>query len=308
MRAGLSIIGAGRVGRALGRRLHELGWKIGAVVTRRESTARKAVRSVGAGKAHAGISRNVLSARLILIAVPDDAIARAARELARIGAEELRGKIVLHTSGALNSSALQPVRECGAFVGSLHPLQSFSGVAIPPLDGKVFTIEGDPAAVRLARQIVRGLGGLPVQIAPGDKVLYHAAAALAAGHVLAIEEAATRLLMFAGMKRGAAVRSLLQLTRQVLENFERLGARPAWTGPLARGDYQVVAAHLAAMQPLPREFGNAYAALNKLARLVLSPDSAGIFAGRHASPQNKSVRVAAHSAAGGKVEAAANRN
>ena len=97
------------------------------------------------------------------------------------------------------------------------------------------------AAVRLARQIARALGALPVQIDARKKALYHAAAAFAAGHVLAIEEASVRLLMLAGMKRTEAVRALLQLTRQVLENFERLGPRAAWTGPLARGDYGVVA-------------------------------------------------------------------
>jgi predicted short-subunit dehydrogenase-like oxidoreductase (DUF2520 family) len=287
MRGAMAIIGAGRVGRALGRRLHELDWKIGAVITRSEASARKAVRFIGAGKARAMLSREVLASRLILIATPDDAIARVSEELARIGAEELRGKVVLHTSGALNSAALKAVRDCGACVGSMHPLQSFSGVAIPPLEGKVFAIEGDPAAIRLARQIVRALGGLPVQIAGGSKALYHAAAAFAAGHVLAIEESATRLLMLAGMKRGEAVRALLQLTRQVLENFERLGPRAAWTGPLARGDYGVIAAHLAAMKRLPREFSNAYAALNSLAALVLSPRSAGILTALDGDARNK---------------------
>jgi len=77
------------------------------------------------------------------------------------------------------------------------------------------------------------------------------------------------------MTRAEAVRALLQLTRQVLENFERLGPRAAWTGPLARGDRGVVAAHLAAMQHQPREFARAYAALNDLATLVLSSDSEG---------------------------------
>src|SRR5579859_5080662 len=96
----LSIIGAGRVGRSLGRRLRELGWKIGAVVTRSEPSARKAVRSIGAGRAHAFLTRQVLAAQVILIATPDRGIAGVAEELARIGAEELRGKIVLHTSGA----------------------------------------------------------------------------------------------------------------------------------------------------------------------------------------------------------------
>jgi predicted short-subunit dehydrogenase-like oxidoreductase (DUF2520 family) len=272
MRGALAIIGAGRVGRALGKRLHELGWKIGAVVAQSEASARKAVRYIGAGKARATISRGVLASKLILICTPDDAIAKVAKELARIGAEELRDKVVLHTSGALNSEALRAVRKSGAAVGSMHPLQSFSGVAIPPLEGKVFAIEGDPAAVRLARQIARALGGLPVQIAGGSKALYHAAAAFAAGHVLAIEETAARLMMSTGMTRAEAVRALLQLTRQVLENFERLGPRAAWTGPLARGDRGVVAAHLAAMQHQPREFAKAYAALNDLATLVLSSD------------------------------------
>jgi predicted short-subunit dehydrogenase-like oxidoreductase (DUF2520 family) len=261
------------------------------------------VRFIGAGEARATLSREVLASRLILISTPDDAIMKIAEELARIGAEELRGKVVLHTSGALNSSALKAVREHGAAVGSMHPLQSFSGVAIPPLEGKVFAIEGDPAAIRLARQIVRALGGLPVQIAGGSKALYHAAAAFAAGHVLAIEESATRLLMLAGMKRGEAVRALLQLTRQVLENFERLGPRAAWTGPLARGDNGVVAAHLAAMKRLPREFSNAYAALNGLATLVLSPGSAGILTALDGDARNKISLVKTlvrHRSAGGK--------
>jgi predicted short-subunit dehydrogenase-like oxidoreductase (DUF2520 family) len=298
MRGALAIIGAGRVGRALGRRLSELDWKIGAVITRSEASARKAVRFIGAGKARARLSREVLASRLILISTPDDAIVKIAEELARIGAEELRGKVVLHTSGALNSSVLKAVRDHGACIGSMHPLQSFSGVAIPPLEGKVFAIEGDPAAVRLARQIVRALGGLPVQIAGGSKALYHAAAAFAAGHVLAIEETSTRLLMLAGMKRGEAVRALLQLTRQVLENFERLGPRAAWTGPLARGDYGVVAEHLAAMKRLPREFSNAYAALNGLASLVLSPGSAGIITAPNGDARNKISLVKTRSAGG----------
>jgi predicted short-subunit dehydrogenase-like oxidoreductase (DUF2520 family) len=298
MRGALAIIGAGRVGRALGRRLSELDWKIGAVITRSEASARKAVRFIGAGKARARLSREVLASRLILISTPDDAIVKIAEELARIGAEELRGKVVLHTSGALNSSVLKAVRDHGACIGSMHPLQSFSGVAIPPLEGKVFAIEGDPAAVRLARQIVRALGGLPVQIAGGSKALYHAAAAFAAGHVLAIEETSTRLLMLAGMKRGEAVRALLQLTRQVLENFERLGPRAAWTGPLARGDYGVVAEHLAAMKRLPREFSNAYAALNGLASLVLSPGSAGIITALNGDARNKISLVKTRSAGG----------
>src|SRR5260370_785131 len=155
MQNSLAIIGAGRVGRALGRRLRELGWKIGAVVTRSEASARKAVRFIGAGRAFAGLTRQILASPVILIATHDDRIAVVAQELARIGEEELRGRIVLHTSGALDSAALETARHRGAAVGSMHPLQSFSGVAVPSLEGKVFAIEGETQAVRVARRIAR---------------------------------------------------------------------------------------------------------------------------------------------------------
>src|SRR5437016_5657418 len=152
----LAIIGAGRVGCTLGRRLRELGWRIGAVVTRSDPSARRAVQFIGAGKACAGMTRRILASRVILIATPDDKIAVVAQELARIGEEELRGRVVLHTSGAMDSGVLDAVKERGATVGSMHPLQSFSGVAVPSLEGKVFTIEGETQAVRVARRIARG--------------------------------------------------------------------------------------------------------------------------------------------------------
>jgi predicted short-subunit dehydrogenase-like oxidoreductase (DUF2520 family) len=287
----LSIIGAGRVGRALGRRLRELGWKIGAVVTRSEPSARKAVRSIGAGHARAFLTRQVLATQVILITTPDRGAVDVAAELARVGAEELRGKIVLHTSGTLSSAVLDPVKKCGAAVGSMHPLQTFSGVGIPPLEGKVFAIEGDTAAVRMARQIARALGAVPVHIESAKKPLYHAAAALAAGNVLALLEAATRLMTAAGMRRREAVRGLLPLTRQVLENFERLGPRAAWTGPLSREDFGVVAAHLEAMKTLPAEFAETYEAVNRLAAQVLAQDSTAMLAELKKITVNKKTKV-----------------
>jgi predicted short-subunit dehydrogenase-like oxidoreductase (DUF2520 family) len=278
MQNSLSIIGAGRVGSALGRRLSEMGWKIGAVVTSSNAGARRAVRFIGAGKASAGLTRQILVSRVILISTPDDQIVNVAQELARIGGEELRGKVVLHTSGAVDSAVLEAARKRGAKVGSLHPLQSFSGVAVPGLEGRIFTVEGEIQAVRVAQRIARALGGSPVRLAASKKPLYHAAATMAAAHVLAVEEAATQLLISLGMKRSEAARGLLPLTRQVLENFERLGPRAAWTGPLSRGDYKILRAHLDALQESPAEFAQAYEALNRLAARVLSQDSAGMLA------------------------------
>jgi predicted short-subunit dehydrogenase-like oxidoreductase (DUF2520 family) len=268
----LAIVGAGRVGRALGRRLRELGWKVGAVVTRNESSARRAVRFIGAGTALSAMSRRILQSTCILIATPDASVASVAEELSRIGGEELKGHVILHTSGALDSSVLNAVRRHGAATGSMHPLQTFNGVDVPPLEGKVFTIEGDAQAVRKARKIARAVGANPSPIEARNKPLYHAAGALAAGHTLVVVESAIQLMMSLGMKRSESMRAVLPMTKQVLQNYERLGMKAAWTGPLARGDYEVVAKHLAALQDYSPEYCKAYDALNRLAERILPRD------------------------------------
>jgi predicted short-subunit dehydrogenase-like oxidoreductase (DUF2520 family) len=268
----LSIVGTGRVGRALGRRLRESGWKIGTVVVRNPSSGRRAVRFIGAGTAVVGLSTRVLASTCILITTPDAAIRQVAEDLARIAGEELRGHVVLHTSGALDSSVLDSVRACGASVASMHPLQTFNGVSVPPLDGKIFAIEGDAAAVRMARKLARSLGAAPSQIAPQNKPLYHAAGALAAGHVLVVVEASIQLLMSLGMKRTESLCALLPMTRQVLDNYQRLGPRAAWTGPLARNDQAVVARHLDVLQQFSPDYAGAYTALNRLAEKIMTRD------------------------------------
>jgi predicted short-subunit dehydrogenase-like oxidoreductase (DUF2520 family) len=287
----LAIVGGGRVGRALGRQMREVGWKIGAVVTRNQSCARRAVRFIGAGTALARVSRRVSASTCILITTPDGAIEAVADELARICGDDLQGQVVLHTSGAMDSSALHAVRVCGASAGSMHPLQTFNGVTVPPLEGKVFAIEGDPLAVRTARKIARALGGTPSQIEPRNKPLYHAAGALAAGHTLVVVEAAIQLLMSLGMKRREAMRALLPMTKQVLQNCERLGARAAWTGPLARGDHQVVAKHLHVLAQYSPQYGDAYEALNRLAEHVLTRDTADGSPSVAAVKENKKAKM-----------------
>jgi predicted short-subunit dehydrogenase-like oxidoreductase (DUF2520 family) len=272
MTKSLAIAGVGRVGRALGRRLKENGWQITVVTARSEANAKRGAVFIGAGRAAVGAPATLAAASTILITVPDDAIQGVAEELAANAAEDLRGKIVLHTSGALDASVLEPLRRFGASVGSMHPLQSFSGVNIPTLEGKVFAIEGDESAVRVARRIVRSLGGIPVGIPANKKPLYHAAGSFAAGLSLAIEEASVRMLMSSGLKRREAQRAVLSLTRQVLDNYEKLGPQKAWTGPLSRGDFRVIAAHENALRVMAPEFLNTYRAANRLSARVLSQD------------------------------------
>jgi predicted short-subunit dehydrogenase-like oxidoreductase (DUF2520 family) len=279
----VSIVGAGRVGIALGKRLRALGWRVGAVVTRSKATSRAAVRAIGAGVPAKGQGfsptknpDNLVGALapvtdVVLITTPDDALAATARSLARAGGRAaLRGKVILHTSGALDRSVLAPLARLGASTGSLHPMQTFSGRGVPRLEGVTFTIEGDPKACRVARAIARSLGGVPVALAGRDKLAYHAAAVLAGGSSFALIEASVQVLVRIGFTRRQAMQTLLPLMRQMLDNIERIGPRAAWTGPLSRGDYAVVAKHVRALRRYPPELQKSYAALALLAGRVLS--------------------------------------
>lgn len=274
MKRSLSIVGAGRVGRTLGKRLHRLGWTIGAVVTRSAATSRIAVQEIGAGKPHSRIVPEVFDSSVILLTTPDGALNGVAGALAKFDEMRLRGKIVLHTSGALDRTVLAPLARGGASTGSLHPMQTFTGRGAPKLEKVVFAVEGDRSAAIVARSIARSLGGVPVTINSKNKPAYHAAGALVAGHGLGLIEAATQVLMKLGFSRRDAVHALLPLARQMVDNFERLGPRESWTGPVSRGDFETVAKHIKALRHYPREFEEAYAALALLSSRVLAKNSA----------------------------------
>ncbi len=272
----ISIVGAGRVGKTLGKRLRQLGCRIGAVVTRSKSTARAAAHFIGAGAPHASLTSDVFDADVILISTPDDALPAVAKSLAQLGGTACRGKIILHTSGALDRRILAPLARLRASTGSLHPMQTFSGRGIPNLKNVTFAVEGDHRALQMAKEIAKALGGVPVAINGKDKPAYHATAVLVCGSEFALMEAAIRILVRIGFTRRRALQTLLPLTRQMLDNIERLGPRAAWTGPMSRGDYAIIAKHAKALRSYPREYLNAYAALAQLAGRVLSKNPSAV--------------------------------
>ena len=268
----VSIVGAGRVGRALGRRLHELGWRVGGVTGRSISTARAAVRVIGAGQPLGGLTLQVLNSRVVLIATPDSAIEGVAKNLAQLGGKEWLGKVVLHTNGSLDSSVLQPLADLGAATGSMHPMQTFSNQSVPDLAKCIFGIDGCPAALQVARKMIQQMDGVAVRLSGANKAAYHAAGSFASVYVLALMETATRLLMTQGFKRRQALRALLPLTRQTLDNFESVGPLAAWTGPLSRGDFSTIERHVKALGDFEPEYQEAYKVLSRLSAKVLAAD------------------------------------
>jgi len=268
----VSIVGAGRVGRALGRQLHALRWRIRTVTALTITSAREAVRAIGAGHPFESLNLSILDATNIFITTPDDAIESVAEELAQLGGKDWSGKIVFHMSGAKDSSILRPLADLGAATGSMHPMQTFSDQRNTEMTGCIFGIEGSPAALKTARKMIRQMGGLAVRLSEANRAAYHVAGTFVCASVLALEESATRILMEQGYTRRQATRALLALTRRTLDNFEWSGPRAAWTGALARRDFSTIGAHVDALGKFPPEYLEAYKAVTRLAASVLSSE------------------------------------
>jgi predicted short-subunit dehydrogenase-like oxidoreductase (DUF2520 family) len=250
------IIGAGRLGGALGQALFEAGLAVTAVADLSPAAARKVGRRFSGCRV---TGDNVEAGRLgqaLFLCVPDSAIGPAARELAKSDID-WRGKIVIHCSGLLDSRALDPLRRRGALTASSHPVQSFPGAPVPPriFRGVSVGIEGQAAAVAWVRRLFIRLGAKPLPLRAEFKPLYHAACALASNDLVVLLDMALGLLCAAGFSRKRAWELLAPLVQRTLHNVNKLGAGAALTGPLVRGDAPVVARHLDALKkfPLTRE-------------------------------------------------------
>ncbi|MEW9899542.1 DUF2520 domain-containing protein [Chitinivorax sp. PXF-14] len=244
----LNVIGAGRAGRVIARRLHDAGCcDILAVCNRSLDSAQAAVDWIGHGLAVSELSR-LPRAQAWLIAAPDDEIEAVAARLADLGALDA-GQLAFHLSGAKPATALVALAQQGVQTASLHPLQSFAapGLSHAGFTGTYCALEGDQAAVDRLRPWVEAIGGHAFTVASADKALYHAAAVLACNDLVALLETSLRCFEQAGLARPQAIEALQPLLRGTLDNVSRLGTVQALTGPVARGDAGVVAHHQAAI-------------------------------------------------------------
>jgi predicted short-subunit dehydrogenase-like oxidoreductase (DUF2520 family) len=247
----LSIVGAGRTGRTLGLLARRAGYSIGPVVCRTLAHAREAAAFIGAGRP----GTEPVGAALTLIAVPDAAIPEVVRSL-RLP----KGAVAAHTCASLGAEALRPLRPAGA----LHPLRSFAhpAKAADGFAGTACAIDGDPAAVRTLEAFARAIGGSPLRVRTGRKAHYHAGAVFASNYVVAVLEAALRLLREAGIPRDRATPVLVKLAEGTLENVAAVGIPGALTGPIERGDVETVRRHAAAVAGTGLE--SAHEALGRL--------------------------------------------
>lgn len=262
------MIGAGRVGTAVAVLLARAGHRIVAV-SGRAGTAARAERFLP-GVPVTDATSAAAAAELVVVAVPDDAIAGTVEELA----PTLRpGQWVAHLSGATPLAALDAARAVGARRLSVHPLQT-----LPDVEGAIERIPGSAVAVTaddeegsaLGERLAGDLDGRPFRLADEDRVAYHAAAVFASNALVALTAVAERLLADSGVPDPLG--ALRPLQAATLNNVARLGARAALTGPAVRGDAGTIARHLEVLSGGAPEIVQAYVALCRL-KLRLAVDA-----------------------------------
>jgi predicted short-subunit dehydrogenase-like oxidoreductase (DUF2520 family) len=227
------IVGPGRAGTSLALALTKRGWKVAPMLGRADDLT--------------GAAADV---DLLVLATPDGAIAEAAKSV-----EPDPSTVVAHLSGSLGLDVLKPHPRRA----SLHPLVALPNpdVGARRLVGAWFALSGDP----LVRRVVEALYGRAFEVAEDQRATYHAAASIAANHLVALMGQVERLSELAGVPFEA----YLDLARAALDDVEDLGPVDALTGPVARGDDVTVRRHVRA---LPRAERRAYRAMADAARTL----------------------------------------
>ncbi|MBC7363243.1 MAG: DUF2520 domain-containing protein [Candidatus Aminicenantes bacterium] len=238
-----SIIGAGRVGTALAAALTAQNWNLKVIVDSVPEKARRLRKMIGQGQASAEASQAVRRSELIFLCVTDSQIEKVVRQIVK---EEVQNKYFFHTSGALSSSLLAPLKEKGARVGSFHPIQTFA-TETPEKNlfrGIFIGLEGQPEAVRLGLKIARTLKSQVILLSPENKPAYHLACSISSNFLVVLLSEIKDIMKSIGLDEETTLNLLTPLLNKTLHNVKKLGIEASLTGPVIRGDAETVKKHL----------------------------------------------------------------
>ena len=240
----IGIVGAGAVGTALGVAFHRAGWTVGAASSRDAGRRERFASLVSGARTFPDARAIVDECHLVIVAVPDDAVAALAADLRLYS-----GQAIVHTSGVLGAEALAPALAAGTQAGSFHPLVAFADVerAVEALHGATIAVEAPRPLQGLLVEMAESIGGTPVALPPGSKPAYHAAAVLAAAGLVALLDAIAELGRAAGLDEAHSLAIYGPLLEGTLQNARALGIASALTGPMTRGDVGTLEAHAAVL-------------------------------------------------------------
>lgn len=259
----VGVVGAGRVGAVLGAALRVAGHEVVAASAVSDASRDRAARLLP-GVPLRTPQEVVAASQLVLLTVPDDALADLVSGLASLGCFR-PGQLLVHTAGRVGIEVLRPAGPTVVPL-ALHPAMTFTGTELDleRLADCSFAVTAPPAARTLAELLVHEIGATPVWVAEADRGLYHAALAHGANHLVTLVAQAQDLLRQAGIDEPTAM--LRPLVEAALDNALRAGDQ-ALTGPVARGDVGTVTRHLHLLRGAAPDVRLAYRALAKATAL-----------------------------------------
>jgi len=255
----IAIIGTGRLGGTLALGLNRAGYNIRFLASKNNISAKKIARQTAAEEISPPFAE-LTGVDLIFITTPDQTIPEIVKTLA--GAQiDWNGKSVAHCSGALTTEVLKPLSDKGAKTLTLHPSQTFPPEPDPHrFNGIYFAVEGEDYST--GEIIAKALGGNSFRLDSESKILYHAAACFASNFLYGLASAARILMIEAGFEREKSLKILLPLMLGTIDSIEEYGIEEGLTGPIARGDIDIIEKHLTAMENYP-EIINIYKTLGR---------------------------------------------
>jgi predicted short-subunit dehydrogenase-like oxidoreductase (DUF2520 family) len=259
----LNLIGAGKLGKVLGRLFYEHQvLHIQQIFCRHQEHAQQAVAFIGDGRTQALSDWPLLlAADIYCLAVPDDVIVIVAERLAQTGLIQ-PDTIIFHCSGSKSSEILRALSACGASVASVHPVKSFANPdkLILEFVGTLCGIEGDPYAVEQLSLVFERIGARMLPIASNNKLTYHAGSVFASNYLVSLMELAIQTYQHAGIPKEMAYELAQALATATLQNVFELGTQAALTGPIQRGDMVTVQGQLAQLHNTDEQLAQMYQA------------------------------------------------
>lgn len=264
--ARLNIVGCGRLARAIARLFFDAGL-VGEIHIRNRSLASgyDAANAITAGVAHLNV-RDMPPSSLWLVGCGDQDIQEVVQLLKR-EAQFDPSSIVFHCSGVLSSEELAPLRERGCSVASVHPVRSFASSEMVARDfsGTLCGGEGDERALAVVGDLFSRVGGEVFSISTEAKMVCHAGHVFASNYLVAILKIARDLYAAAGIPDDISMRLMEPLVRGTVDNVMKLGPTAALTGPIARGEGEIVARQLQELSAISPNAAGTYAQLGRVA-------------------------------------------
>lgn len=256
------IIGTGTIGTILAILLEKAGSECIGVNTRSIKSYERFCKYLR--KEHLELTQLAMNSDILFLTTQDSSIEKVAAQLARNKLNKL-GQVWIHCSGSLPSGVMRQDASLSVGYLSIHPLRAFADIEsdLHLMAGVHFGIEGSNKECELlGEDLVNILGGISHYIDPAKKTLYHAGAVVAANYLVSLASMAVKMFNEAGIGQKAALEALLPLINGSVDNMDRVGLPYALTGPIARGDVEVVAKHL---REIPSELKETYRGLGRLA-------------------------------------------